>query len=278
MIFSESLLEELSQVRINNDDEGFNNFLRICRNTLDRFAPRKKKYIRGNNAPFMNKTLSKEIMKRSNLRNKYLKSRSEEDRQRFRKQRNLCVSLLRKTKRSYYSNLNKKNVIDNRKFWKTVKSMLSNKFVNSEKITLVDNEKIITNGKEIAKVLNDFFSNIIKTLDIPKKDHIDSVIENIRDPTLKAKLKYRKHPSILAIKRWIKSGPVFTFNHITKEDVIKEIKNFYASKASQEDDIPTELIKENFDIFSNFIYQSFNNMTDVCIFRTLLKLANITPV
>ena len=82
----------------------------------------------------------------------------------------------------------------------------------------------------------------------------------------------------MAIKRKLKSGPVFTFNHITKEDVIKEIKNFYASKASQEDDIPTELIKENFDIFSNFIYQSFNNMTDVCIFRTLLKLANITPV
>ena len=53
----------------------------------------------------MNKTLSKEIMKRSNLRNKYLKSRSEEDRQRFRKQRNLCASLLRKTKKSYYLNL-----------------------------------------------------------------------------------------------------------------------------------------------------------------------------
>ena len=49
----------------------------------------------------MNKTLSKEIMKRSNLRNRYLKSRSEEDRQGFRKQKNLCASLLRKTKRSY---------------------------------------------------------------------------------------------------------------------------------------------------------------------------------
>ena len=88
----------------------------------------------------MNETLSKEIMKRSNLRNTYLKSSGDEDRQRFRKQRNLCVSLFRKTKRSYYSNLNEKNVIDNRKFWKTVKPMLSNKFVNSKKITLTDNE------------------------------------------------------------------------------------------------------------------------------------------
>ena len=114
----------------------------------------------------MNKTFSKKIMKRSNLRNKYLKSRNEE---RFVKQINLVASLLRKTKRSYYSNLNEKNVIHNRKFWKTVKPMLSNKPVNNEKITLADTEKIITNVKEIAKVLNDFFSYIIKTLNIPQK-------------------------------------------------------------------------------------------------------------
>ena len=41
-IFRDTLLVELSQVRIINDDDGFNNFLTICRNTLDRFAPRKK--------------------------------------------------------------------------------------------------------------------------------------------------------------------------------------------------------------------------------------------
>ena len=32
--------------------------------------------------------------------------------------------------------LNEKNVTDNQKLWKTVKAMLSNKFVDSEKITL----------------------------------------------------------------------------------------------------------------------------------------------
>ena len=35
--------------------------------------------------------------------------------------------------------------------------------------------------------------------------------------------------------------------------VIKEIKNLDASKASQEDDIPTKIIKENSDVFSNYI-------------------------
>ena len=111
--------------------------------------------------------------------------------------------------------------------------MLSNKFVTSEKIALVDNDKIITNDKKIAKVLNDFLSNIIKTLNIPKKNHTDSIIENVRDPTLKAILNiYRKHHSILAIKKRIKSDAVFNFNHITKEDVTKEIKNIDTSKAS----------------------------------------------
>ena len=110
--------------------------------------------------------------------------------------------------------------------------MLSNKFVNSEKITLVDNSKTITSGKEIAKVLNDFFSNVIKTLNIPQKNHTDSIIENVRDPTLKAILKYCKHPSILAIKIKNKSGPVFTLKNITKKGVNKEIKSLDTSKAS----------------------------------------------
>ena len=82
----------------------------------------------------------------------------------------------------------------------------------------------------------------------------------------------------MAIKRKLKSGPVFTFNHVTKENVINEINNLDASKAPQEDDIPTKIIKENSDMFFNFICQSFNYMTDVCIFSTSLKLANITSV
>ena len=54
--------------------------------------------------------------------------------------------------------------MDNLKFLKTVKTILSNKLVSREKVTLLENEKIITDDKEIARALKDFFSNIIKTL------------------------------------------------------------------------------------------------------------------
>ena len=48
-------------------------------------------------------------------------------------QRNYCVSLLRKSKGDNYNNLNEKNICDNRKFWKAVKPLLSNKIVSKRK-------------------------------------------------------------------------------------------------------------------------------------------------
>ena len=76
----------------------------------------------------MTKGLGKAIMNRSKLRNKFLKTRNEESRRCFNRQKNVCVSLLLKTKRSFFGKLNHKVVSDNRKFWKTVGPLFSEKF------------------------------------------------------------------------------------------------------------------------------------------------------
>ena len=60
---------------------------------------RKKKYVRGNQSSFMNKTLSKVIMKESKLRNIFLKNKTKENRNNYAKQSNVCVALSRKIKR-----------------------------------------------------------------------------------------------------------------------------------------------------------------------------------
>ena len=59
--------------------------------------------------PFFTKELSKEIMTRSRLHNKYIKNRNEENRAMYVKQRNYCVSLVRKSKKKYYENLDKES-------------------------------------------------------------------------------------------------------------------------------------------------------------------------
>ena len=64
----------------------------------------------------MTKELSKSIMERMRLRNKFLKNQTIENKSAYTKQRNFCVSLLRKVKREYFANINEKNIIENRKF------------------------------------------------------------------------------------------------------------------------------------------------------------------
>ena len=112
-------------------------------------SPSEKKYVRGNQSPFMNKTLSKAIMQRSKLRNIFLKNRTEENRNNYAKQRNLCVTLLRKNKREFYGNLNEKKLCDNKKFGGVVKPVLSNKVVSNEKITFVEQDNIAENDKKL---------------------------------------------------------------------------------------------------------------------------------
>ena len=59
----------------------------------------KQHYVRANQALSLNKTINKEIMKKSRLRNKFLNTKSDIDRKAYNKQRNLCVSLIRQEKK-----------------------------------------------------------------------------------------------------------------------------------------------------------------------------------
>ena len=81
-------------------------------------------------------------MTRSRLRNPFLQNRSEENRKLFCKQRNKCVPLLQKSKKDYLANLNKKNITDNKRFWKPVKQKKNHP---SERINLRENNFLLTN-------------------------------------------------------------------------------------------------------------------------------------
>ena len=98
--FRESLLENLKGKLSGNSDQSFSNFINPSNTVSDKQLPQKKKYIRGNQLPFMNKALSKAIMLRTNLRNIFVKNKSNENKTNYVKQRSHSVSLLRKTKQS----------------------------------------------------------------------------------------------------------------------------------------------------------------------------------
>ena len=65
---------------------------------------------------------------------------------------------------------------------------LFNKSIENEKIILVEKEEILTNDSSVATVLNNFFSNIVKTSGI--SDYMHPLAKEVNDPTLKAIMKY----------------------------------------------------------------------------------------
>ena len=60
---------------------------------------------------FITKGLSKAIIKRSQLGKNYLKNKTNSNRVLYEKQRNYCISLLRKSKTNYYANLDAKKSV-----------------------------------------------------------------------------------------------------------------------------------------------------------------------
>ena len=85
-------------------------FYKVCAEVLNQHPSWKKKYIRRINKQFTNKALSKAIMQRTKLRNKFLKDPSAANIFPQNKQRNWCVSLLGKGKKKYFPNLNEKDI------------------------------------------------------------------------------------------------------------------------------------------------------------------------
>ena len=142
--FMENLNAEIITQSNYLEKDGIEAFSAICCEVLNKHAPQKQRYLRCNHKPFINAEISKEIMIRSRMRNRFLKHRSDENRRLFQKQRNKCASLLRKVKKEYFSSLNISKVEDNKSFWKIVKPFLSNKTISSEKKPLIDDEELIT--------------------------------------------------------------------------------------------------------------------------------------
>ena len=228
-------------------------FYKVCTEVLNQHALRKKKYVRGNNKPFMNKALSKAIMQRTKLTNKFLKDPSAANKFSYSKQRNWCVSLLRKEKKKYFANLNEKDITDNKKCWQTSKPFLSEKTKSREKITLIENENLVSDDAE-ANYLNNLFSNIVKNLEIPRYEvEHDLHLNTNSHPTLKAVFKYKNHPSIISIRRFCHQISNFNFSCIDKNTVLKEIRGLSSTKASQDIDLTVNILKENADYFAEFI-------------------------
>ena len=270
--FRKQLVDELNGTEIT-----YEKFESIFISLLERHAPTKEKIVRANNAPFMNKLLSKSVMTRSRLRNKFLRNLTKENEVHFKKHRNYFAKLFEKEKKRFYNNIDIKSFTDNKMFWKTIKPHFSEKYTPTKRITLVENDEIITNDNNIAEVMNDFFTNIVDKLEIEgfqtenfeynfEIDHISNIIA-----------KFKEHPSIHKIKETINILQHFSFSISTEADIAANIKALDVKKTTTFKNIPARILAENCDIISPYLTKIFNDSKTNSTFPNNLKCAEITP-
>ena len=132
-------------------------------------------------------------------------------------------SYYEKLKKDFFNNLDVKRVTDNKQFWKTVKPCLTDKTLKDERITLIENEKVISDERELVKIFNEYFSNIVSNLDIQHPLNITLH----HDPVLNAIKIFKSYPSILEIKNQVPPDVdfPFLFRKVTLNEIIDEIKS-----------------------------------------------------
>ena len=76
-----------------------------------------------------------------------------------------------------------------------------------------------------------FFSKILQNLEISRYSNDEALVSNTNDATLKAILKYRNHPSIIAIKNKCKDKGNFIFIEVDQKETEKEILKLDVNKS-----------------------------------------------
>ena len=284
---AENFASEVQNVMSGCPPSNYHTFSTNLRNTLDKHAPLKHKLVRANNAPFMNTAIRKQIMLRSTAKNKFNKCKTPDNWNKYKRIRNSCVKLIRKTKRNYFKNIDINFVSDNKRFWQTIRPAFTNKIKAQNKIILVEDENIISSSKVIAETMNDYFINITKSLHIAdfqskqldmNSDKSDRSVTNDTNSLDTIISSFKHHPSILKIKQHTRNVTKFNFKKVSVNEIRAQIKSLDAKKATGPDQIPPKILKLAISEIEQPLTDIFNKSLESKSFPSNLKEADVTPI
>ena len=279
--FLKELAHELVNLSFLDVNNSYNDLISIFTRLLDKHAPIKSKFIRGNQASFMSKKLSKAIMKRSSLRSTFLKDKSSLNRLNYKKQRNLCSRLRKEAINKDFEQANVETNRNSKRFYDLIKPYMTNKgALSSNDIILYENDEFISDDKVLGDIFVNYYTNIVKlttgklpkditnTLDIGTNHSI--IIEKIIEM-------YKNHPSITGIRENATPFETFEFKKVNTADVKAIIKSLDPKKAIGIDNISTKIIKDCAEIISIPLTKIINLCIEGSTFPSKAKIATILP-
>ena len=250
---------------------------------MEKHASLKKKIVRGNHVPFITKDLRKAIYTRSKLRNKFIKNHTEVNEKLYKRQRNKCVLISKKSIKQYFSNITSKGIVTNREFLKTMKPFLTNKgCLDKCDIMLRGDNKMITDDRCLTKLFNEHYINIVERSSDSKPEKI--VCHN-EDFDKRIVLHNIIKKSIIKVKNFLSVKSHLNSNNssasarqVTSNEVNLILKSLNTKKASGTDKIPTKLVKLALDFLSPPLATAINNSLASSKFPDIAKVATVIPI
>ena len=108
----------------------------------------------------------------------------------------------------------------------------------------------------MAKIFQDHSENIVGSLYIERTCKVNFD----RKPVVNVIKNFSEHPSILKVKENTNSSACSSFRTVSKEHLLYQLNSLDPTKVTQNCYIPTNIIKKNYDIFSEFLFANFNDI------------------
>lgn len=179
------------------------------------------------------------------------------NRTRFTVYKNKLTKIIRQAKEMHYQNLFDSNIGNLTKTWQIIKDIIGSNKKKSNNISLIINNKIVTDKHEIADALNNYFTTI--------------------GPNLASKIPDYSSTSFDSATK-ISNPNSFFLSPTNVSEVVSVINKLPTKAAPGIDNIPVSVLQHN----CLFIARPFTHIVNLSfangIFPDHLKLARVTPV
>lgn len=166
---------------------------------------------------------------------------------------NKVTTLKKKCKKMYFDNL--LNNTPHSKLWRQINNIFGNT-AKSDTIALVENGQKINNTQVICEIFNNYFSSVGQRLaDSIQVDTRVNPLSNLRHVASTIFL----HPASI-------------------NEVTLLINDLARNKCPGPDRITADVVKDNSDIFSRILADSFNKILETASYPECLKIARVVPI
>ena len=217
----------------------------------------KKKTRRKNKHPWITMGILNSIKTRNKLYKQAITSQNARNLKDYKKYRNILSSLIRTSRKMYYSNKFEKQKNDINGLWETINDITGKNNKENSSIFINDNKEL-TNPDEIADAFNSYFTNIGPQLATKiRNKHVNSNFSKFLPPKFEKSL---------------------FFTPTDEEEVLKIVRCLKPSRSSGHDEISVNLLKKIILQLTKPLTYIFNISLSSGKCPNSLKIAKVVPV